>query len=179
VTALSRQPANPNSLNNHAGRFVLKRAPNLNFFCQEILIPEIQVGTAEQQTELDVVPRIGDSLNRGQLSCVFKIDEDLKNYAEIWNWMVRATYPDSHEQYADLVGAGVTSGEGPYSDITVIVGNSAFKPKFEFRFQSAFPESLSGLRFQTTNDGVRYHDATVAFTFRHFTVHSAVDGEPV
>lgn len=176
---IQSQPTNKNTLTRHAARLVLKRAPALNFFSQEVTLPAMQGGVATFQTRLDRVPWPGESLDREDLQITFKVDEDVKNYMEIWNWMIGIYYPDSHDQYAALSNKSRSermSGEGVFSDLTVIVYSSASQPNIEFRFQDAFPVALSSLRFTTTDDTVVPMDASVAFRYRHFTVHSARDG---
>lgn len=136
-------------------------------------------GVANFQTELDVVPWPGETFQREDFQISFKVDEDLKNYLEVHNWLLGIYYPDSHSQYAALSKISRSDkmlGTGVFSDMTAIIYDSARRPKFEVRFQDAFPRAMSGLRFTTRNDTVEPLDVTVAFRYRHFTIHSTADG---
>jgi len=174
MAILQRQPDNINMLNQHVGRLVLKRAPTTNFFIQDVSIPPMQLGVANFHTQLDLIPWPGDSLARGTLDVMFKVDEDLTNYMEIWNWMVKLASPDNYSQYASLTPRTVKmAGEGVFSDVMVMLSNSAQRPNMEFRFQDAFPVAISGLRFTTRDGEATPLDVEVNFRFRHFTVHDA------
>lgn len=166
-----------NMLTQLGARMIIKRAPTTNFFIQDVTIPPMQLGVANYVTELDLVPWPGDTLTRGTLDVVFKVDEDVENYLEIWNWMVKLGYPDSHDQYAELTAASKMSGEGVFSDLTVIIANSAQRPNIEFRFQDAFPIAMSGLRFTSRDTDAVHMDVEVNFKFRHFTVHRSNEEE--
>lgn len=174
TTLLSRQPSNPNLLVQHSARMMLRRAPDVEFFVQDVVIPTLSIEAADFNTPNDRVPWPGDRLYRGDLEIAFKVDEDLKNYEEIRSWMVGLVAPDSDSEYAKLKGAA-TRGEGIFSDLTVFIYDSARRPKFEFTFVDAFPVSLSGLRFTTREDTVEPLDADVAFRYRHFYVKKSGD----
>ena len=116
---LSNQPTNKNPLVQHAARLVLKRAPGVNFFAQDIIIPGMSGGEATFQTRLDRVPWPGESLDRDPLEITFQVDENLQNYMEVWNWMAGIYYPDSHDQYKNLSSVSRSdkmNGVGVFSD---------------------------------------------------------------
>ena len=79
MSALSNQPSNPNALHQLGGRMILKRAPHLMFFLQEVNIPGMRLGTVAQPSPHDEMPWAGDRLYRESLSVTFKVDENLKN----------------------------------------------------------------------------------------------------
>jgi hypothetical protein len=121
------------------------------------------------------MPWPGDRLYREPLRFKFLVDENLENYLEIMEWMIKLAAPDSYSQYASLTlleRFQRLSGDGVFSDLTVTVSNSLYNPNMEFRFQDAFPVGLGGLRFASTDDSVRMLTAECEFRFRHFTIHS-------
>lgn len=169
---MSSTPVNVNALSALGGKFFLKRAPNLVYFVQGISLPSMRIGTVTQYSPLDSMPWPGDAIYREDLSIQFKVDEDLRNYTEIWDWMVNSIGPDSTSQYASLIGrARSQRASDLFSDVTVILNTSSHNPNVEFRFQDAFPVAISGLEFSTTTGNVVTINATVSFRFRHFTVH--------
>jgi len=175
MTALSSQPLNINGLPQNGARMVLRRAPTTVFLLQDIVIPSIRVGQANFQTELDNIPLPGESLTRGTLDVQFKVDEDLKNYMELYNWAVGLTYPNSYSQFAALRAQGIT-GSGVLSDISVIIEDSASNPNITFTFQDAWITSISDLTFTTRNSGIVPMDVSASFVFRHFTLVSTKGG---
>ncbi len=171
-------PTNPNLLNDKGARMVLKRAPNLVYFVQKVRIPSLRIGVATQWAPMDQMPWPGDTLYRDDFSVSFKINEDMTNYLEMWDWMVRSVAPDRPEQYRSLVGSAKTQRASDlFSDVTVMVPGSSYRPNIEFRLEDAFPMGLESLDFTTDGQEVGFLDSTVTFRYRHFTMHRMGPGE--
>lgn len=167
------QPANPNALHQLGGKLVLMRAPSVMFFCQDIVIPDVQLREATQYTPHDRIPHPGDMLYRGDLSVTFQIDEDMRNYSEIYDWKCGLGAPDGFDQYRALSGLPKLerlSGAGVFSDITVTIADSAFNSNVEFRFQDCWPSGLSGPRFSTRDNEPKMLVSEARFQFRHFVL---------
>lgn len=176
TSALSRQPTNINFAANHVGTLVLKRAPSLTYFSQNIVIPGLSIGTARIFSQLDSVPLPGDSFSRQDLQIQFKVDEDYKNYDEIYGWMVGLVAPDEYSQYAQLAKNdrdSKISSTGVMSDLAVVVNNSSQTPNRSYQFYDAWPSSLSSLEYSTVGNESVLQDATVTFTFRHMIASSS------
>jgi hypothetical protein len=155
----------------------LSRAPNLVYFVQGINTPGTRIGVVNQYTPQDTLPWPGDALYREDLVVRFKVDEDARNYMEIWDWMTGLAAPDSPAQYRALSQGKNQRASDVFSDVTVTVTNNVHRVNLELRFQDAFPVALSGMEYATTEDGATFMDVTVAFKFRHFTVHRGADVE--
>jgi hypothetical protein len=92
------QPENRNFLSPTGFKFSLKRTPKVAFFCNSANIPDITLGIAVQPTYLKDIELPGDKLIFGDLTLRFLVDEDLKNYLEIQNWMRGLGYPESLQE---------------------------------------------------------------------------------
>jgi hypothetical protein len=92
------QPENRNFLSPTGFKFSLKRTPKVAFFCNSANIPELTLGIAVQPTYLKDIELPGDKLIFGDLTLRFLVDEDLKNYLEIQNWMRGLGYPESLQE---------------------------------------------------------------------------------
>lgn len=171
---MSETPTNPNFHQTRGGRLVVKRLPSLKFFTQKIQIPGMSIRSADQATPHDRVPRPGDALYRSTLRVSFKVDEDMENYAGLASWFIGVSAPDSPSQY-EAIASKASIGEGVVSDLTVTVADSSWNHAIEYRFQDAFPVSITGPEYDTTEEAVRVASAEVNFQFRHFTVHRKVD----
>ena len=66
-----------------------KHYPNLEFFCQSISHPGMQMSSVETPFRKVAVPFPGDTLVFGDLSCQIILDEDMNSYTEMFNWMRR------------------------------------------------------------------------------------------
>lgn len=170
MTALSRQSSNPNFLSPLGFKVQIHKTPNLNFFAQSVSIPNVTLGEATVDTPFSKIPFPGTRLTFGNLSIKFKVDEDLANYREIFGWMRGLGFPDNFEQYSTLAAQPVYSGEGVFSDITVVVLSSAMNPNYQFDFFDCFPVDLSGIELDSTSADVEYLTATVTFANRRFDI---------
>jgi|TARA_R110002072_G_scaffold171398_1_gene325082 hypothetical protein len=180
--ALANQPDNINFLSPLGFNFFIKKLPNTNYFVQSVNIPSIQLGDASIQTPFSRIPLIGDHMEFGDVQLSFKVDEDLTNYVELFNWITQLGFPESFEQSkfiyeqgasAGTVGSGPNldfNGEGQYSDAVLTILNSAMKPNLEVQFEDAYPDSLSDVQFTTTAGSVDYLECTVTFKYRLFRI---------
>lgn len=165
-------PANPNLLNDKGAKMVLTRFPDLVFYVQRIRIPEVRVGATQQWAPMDQMPWPGDTLYRDDFAVQFKVNEDMTNYMQMYDWMVKSVAPNSPAQYRELIGSGKNQRvTNLFSDVTISVPNSSYTVNKEFRLEDAFPFSLTSLDFTTQGNDTQFIDCTVTFRFRHFTVH--------
>ena len=166
------QIENRNYLSPVGFRFNLKRSPGVAYMCNQANIPDLTLGVAEQPNYLRQIPTPGDMLDFGDLNLRFLVDEDLKNYMEIQNWMRGLGYPESVQEFRDLEGSGFTprrdyvqSGHDIYSDGTLQILSSNYISKFNVNFKDLFPYSLTTLAFDATDTDIEYFTADVAFKY--------------
>lgn len=169
MTAISNTPENLNFLSPINFKFVLKRAPHINFFIQKINIPGISLPSIEVNNPLIRVPYSGDHLIYEELTITFKVDEEFKNYMEISNWLTSAGKRD-YDRYGDIAQKSVISGEGIYSDISVSILNSHRMPNYEIVYRDAIPISISSIDFDVTADDVDYVAASASFRYISFDI---------
>lgn len=133
--------------------FSISRLPNVEYSIQSISIPGIQLNTT--QTPTPFVPITSPTtISFGELSIVFKISEDLSNWLEIFNWMVKLGHPNNLEQYEDTT-----------TDCKVLILNSSKKPILSVDFYDVIPTSLSPLDFDSTIQDVQYLTGSASFNF--------------
>ena len=170
MTAISTQPSNPSFLSPLGFKLQIKKLPTVNYFIQSVNIPSVSLGTADAETPFVKIPFPGTKLTFGNLQVTFKVDEDMKNYMEIYDWLKGVGFPDNFAQYTNVAGAALASGDGVYSDISLIVMTSAMNPNMEVTFFDCFPVDLSELNFDSTSADVEYITATVSFANRRFDI---------
>jgi hypothetical protein len=109
------------------------------------------------------------------LEVTFRVDEDMENYLEIYNWMVATGFPENFDQYK---GPDPSNRQSNFtqkelvSDATLVIHDSKMNPKTEIIFKDIFPIQLSELKFDTRSTDVIYIDATVTFTHSRFNMKS-------
>ena len=169
------QLENRNFLSPVGFRFNLKRSPGVAFFCNQANIPDLNLGVAEQPNYLRPIPTPGDMLDFGDLNLRFLVDEDLKNFMEIQNWIRGLGFPESAQEFRDLEKKGtlprrdyVQSGDDIYSDGTLQILSSNYVSKFNVKFTDLWPYSLTTLSFDATDTDIEYFTADVAFKYTSY-----------
>ena len=168
---------NRNFLSPVGFKFALKRSPAVAFFCNEANIPSLDLGVAEQPTYLKNIPVPGDKIQFGDLSLRFLVDEDLKNFMEIQNWIRGLGFPESLSQFDELEkeatmpsNFGNNTGDDIYSDGTLQILSSNLIPKFQVMFSDLFPYSLSTITFDATDTDIEYFTAEVSFKYTIYRI---------
>jgi len=171
--ALNDQPDNPNFLSPLGFNFGIKKLPNTNYFVQSVNVPSVQMGDAIMPTPFVNIPTIGDRITYAEFQVSFKVDEDLRNYIELYDWMVQLGFPESFDQAKNIYGSGTSVDfriDGPYSDATITILNSAMRPNLEVLFEDAYPISLSDLQFSATGPSVDYIECQATFRYKLFRI---------
>ena len=170
VGAIDNTPVNKNFLSPLGFKFLIKKAPYVNFFAQKVNIPAIALKSPITGNPFVNVPYPGEHLSFGKLQLTFKVDEDLQNYLEIHNWIKALGKPENFEQYKTVQDQKSWTGEGIYSDISVMILSSTKMSNFEITFVDGYPTSLSDLVFNTIDENVNYIAATVEFDYSYYTI---------
>jgi hypothetical protein len=168
MSALDQTPLNTNYLNPLNFQFSIKRAPHVNFFIQRVNIPSLTLPFIMTPTIFQPIPHSGARIEYGDFKVSFKVDEDLLNYMEIFNWIEKLGYPENFQQYQSIANNSLESGNGITSDITLLILNGINRPNFEITMRDAFPISLTTDEFTTTDDSVNYVTATASFKYLQF-----------
>lgn len=171
------QLENRNYLSSTGFKFTLNRAPKTSFLSNRANIPGITLGVAQQSQYLtNPIPVPGDNMVFDDFELDFIVDEDLKNYMEIQNWMRGLGFPESLAQIYDyqtdknnyVVDRG---GEmNLYSDGTLFILNSNLNLNYQIIFRQMFPYRLSELSFDATNNDEEYFTSTVSFKYMMYNI---------
>ena len=171
---------NRNFLSPVGFKFSLKRAPGVAFFCNQANIPSMDLGIAEQPTNLRNIPTPGDKIQFGDLTLRFLVDEDLVNYMELQRWIRGLGYPENMDEFRKLEGEAVLpgnfgqAGDNIYSDGTLQILSSNLVPSFQVVFTDMFPYTLSTVTFDATDTDIDYFTADVSFKY---TIYNLTDME--
>jgi hypothetical protein len=174
MSALSENPTTVNFLSPLNFAFRIKRAPNINFFTQEITLPGILLPGTNYPNPFTNIPEPGDHLEYSDLSMSFKVNEDLSNYMEIHNWMRALGFPKEWAEYEAIQRKTKYSGEGIRSDISVMVLGSKVNPVCEFVFQDAFPVFLGGFVLSSAAGGIEYVTSSATFKYVKYEINFIV-----
>ena len=167
---LDQTPSNRNFLSPLNFKFQIKKAPHVNFFIQKVNVPAINLNPAIFPTPFSNVPLPGEHIAYGQLDISFKVDEDLQNYLEIHNWLKALGKPETFDQYRQISEKKSWTGDGIYSDISVMILSSTHAANYEVVYIDAHPILLSGLEFNTTDPDVKYIEASASFKYNYYDI---------
>lgn len=143
----------------------IKRLPNIEFTVQKANVPSISVTLPEQGTPFNKIYFVPDKLTYSNLDLTFLVDEDMKNYREIFDWMHGISAPQSGAQYANIN----KSRDGVESDVELLILNSKKNAKIAVQFINCMPINLSDLNFDVTQTDIQYLEATVSFQVQSFS----------
>ena len=171
-----KQIKNRNFLSPTGFKFIMDKAPKVSFFGNQVNIPQMTLGVAEQPTYLRDIPLPGDKIQFEDFTLRFLVDEDLENYMEIFSWIRALGFPESLEEiYAwqkkDFdIAQPDKSTESFYSDATLEILTSSQNPNFKIKFQDCWPTTLSTLEFDATDEDINYFTADVTFKYTIFNI---------
>ena len=162
----SKQPKNLNYFIPTGFKFMIQKIPNVNFFCQSCNLPGLSAGQWLQVTPLRDIPIAGDKVQYNELRVRFIIDEELKNWLEIYDWIKGLTFPEDQEQYRKLAEADVPNPKGElYSDGTLSILTSNKNVQYVAKFTELFPVDLTDIEMSSdvADSEVVAADATFAY----------------
>jgi hypothetical protein len=165
-------PENTNFLSPNGFKLSIEKLPELTFFAQEVNLPGLTLGEPEFGTPFSRVPVPGETLTYDTFEIRFMVDEQMKNYKAIYNWMVALGFPESYTQYVNLVNSAEINAINElatnYSDATLQILTNVNTNNQTVVFHDCFPISISSLMFQTQNQDVQYLGATATFKFSYY-----------
>ena len=180
VSPFDKQIANRNYMSPLGFKLILTKTPKVDFLCQSANIPQISMGTAVQPTYLKDIPVPGDKVLYDDLSIRFLVDERMENYLAIYKWITGLGYPESLGQYDQLrkddirtdriVGDDGDPRYFEFSDATLQVLGSNYKPTIHVNFKDAFPIALSTLDFDVSQRDYSFFTASVTFKYTIFDI---------
>ena len=180
VSPFDKQIANRNYMSPLGFKLILTKTPKVDFLCQSANIPQISMGTAVQPTYLKDIPVPGDKVLYDDLTVRFLVDEKMENYLAIYKWITGLGYPESLGQYEQLKKDDnrtnrMISDQGDplyfqYSDATLQVLSSNYRPSVLINFKDAFPISLSTLEFDVSQRDYNFFTASVTFKYTIFNI---------
>jgi len=180
MAVTNNTPNNINFMSPLKFGFQVKKLPNVNFFCQAVVLPSLTVSARYEPTPFVKLNIPGDHIEFTELMITFRVDEDMKNYLEIFNWLTALGFPKDFSQYRTLADKDkrlnpLASGDdGIMSDANLIIQNSAAVGNLRVDFVNLFPTSLSELQFDTRQTDVEYIECNATFSFERFDVTTSL-----
>lgn len=165
--------SNPNCPTNFLSgigfQFQLNKFPEVAFYCQSANVPGLNLSVATQATRFNAIPQPGDEISYDDLNIKFLVDEKLKNYKSIHNWIRALGHPYNGTEFNSLLD-GEDYDEKTYSDGTLFILDSNFNKKLKIVYKDLFPTSLSGLNFDSTYTDTEYFAVDASFKYTIYDI---------
>lgn len=182
IASISSTPAVYNYLRPNGFRFTIKDLPNVAYTCQSANLPAMQLGFAVQPTPFLDIPKIGDKIDFGDFTIRFLISEDMRNYIELYEWLIALGFPFDYNQYGTFVGERlsrfpfVKTASGTealaYSDGTLTILDSNNVAKTNIIMKDLFPVSVEALDFDVTSSAVEFFVGIASFKYKTFEIET-------
>ena len=168
------QLTNRNFLSPIGFLFILDKARKVSFLCQKAEIPTVELGQVEIPTRGLVPIPVEGNMRYSEFSMEFIVDEDLRNYMQIHNWMRALGTPQEFKERRVWLNKHADSpSEDPrFSDATLQVLNNNNIANFDVVFKDMFPVSLSSLPFDVTGGDNDYFTATTTFRYTLYEIRN-------
>ena len=173
MSALNRNPANTNYL--QASKFLITfdRIPNIQYFCQQVNLPGLNIPIAIINTPMLDFQSPGTKIKYNPFIMTFNVNEDISNWKEMYDWFLAIAAPSGFEERNYLREKNSKRGTDKlYSDITLTVLSSLNNPIVRIKFVDTFPLSLTDIQFDTTSSAENIITATCTFNFDYFFFES-------
>ena len=174
MTALTRNPTNFDLLQSTKFRVTFERLPGLTYFCQSANFPGVSLTEVPFPTPFVDLYVPGEKLVYDTFNLTFLVDEDLRSWTEIHDWIRGLTFPKDFKEYIDLgkqsPGANLRrsiNAKPQYSDATLTLYTNKNNSNFRIKLFEVFPTSLSTIIFSTgdTAENIVTADATFRFSY--------------
>jgi len=170
MSILDKIPTNPNFLQPNKYQLSFSRSPSLQYFCQALSVPGIALNEIPRQTPFVDLYHPGEKAIYDVLNVTFIVDEEMKSWLEIHDWVRALTFPKEFQEYQDLARLSKYTGNvdrPQYSDATLTFLSSANTPVVRFKFYDCFPLSVSAfvMSSQESPDNIVTADATFRYAY--------------
>ena len=174
MAALRDQPTNISFLSPIGFKFQLNNFPEVNYFVQSANLPGISISAIDVPTALKTIAIAGDEVNFEELSIKFIVDENMKNWLSIYDWIIGLGFPtqEGQEQYKKLSENSELTTD---ATLTVLTGN--MNPQINFIFQECFPLNLSSIAFDSGGTDIDYVTADVSFRYDFYRIENLLNND--
>jgi len=152
-----------NTLKSNAFTFMLQRIPETAFRVTACNLPTINVPQPDENIPGATQFWAGTYTEFDEITLRFIVDENLKNYRELYNWITRQRYASSTIEVPNN-----QLEEDFYSDGALITLTNAANPNIIIRFIKMFPVSLGEVSFDVSTTPPTPVSTTVTFRYSYF-----------
>ena len=188
ISATHRQPTVFDYSQSNQFKVFFPIFPTTEWFVVRANIPSVVLGVADQYTPFVQVAMVGDHITYGDFNVTFIVDENLKNYMEMYNWVKNIGFPFSGAQfnkldrpdYVDRSGGTNYNSETDtyskandrdlYTDIILQIMTAKNNLIATCEIYEAFPTTLGAIEYSQQETDMNYATCEVGFAYSWFDV---------
>lgn len=177
MTALTRNPINTSLLQSTKFRLVFDRLPAFTYFCQTTNLPGVSVTEIPRYTPFVELYHPGEKLMYDTFNVTFLVDEDLRSWREIHDWMRGMTFPTNFDEYKNLArrfpGTNLptfSKNIPAYSDAILTIYSNQNNPQFRVKLADMFPVNLGSLLFNVSDSAENTITCDATFRFSYYDI---------
>lgn len=177
MSALTRNPTNLDLLQSTKFQVIFDRLPGVNYFCQTANLPGISLTEFPVSTPFVDLYLPGEKAIYDTFNITFLVDEDLRAWTELHDWIRGITFPKDFKEYVDLaklspqsnIRAAMNGGRpAPYSTAIMTVYTNKNNPNFRIKLIDCFPTSVGSLIFNSSDTAENIITADATFRFSYY-----------
>jgi hypothetical protein len=168
MTTLQTDPVNKSFLSNNKFEFSLDRIPNLTFLVQSVNLPSIALQSTQVNSPFTALKVPGNIITFSSMNITFILDEDLRSWYELYDWITQLGNPKGFDKRGTLRGEP-GANDHIYSDATLLIKTNSNNPNWKITFTDMFPIDIGEIQFSTTeNQEFLTSSATFEYTYYEF-----------
>lgn len=134
--------------------------------CTTVSLPDISIGEVNLPTPFSKLSLPGEKIDFGKLGITFLVDEYYQNYREIFSWMMKIGFPESHNQFPQ----NDEERKNLLTDASLTLVNSDGKSPINFQFEDLWPSNLGSLEYTSQENTPNVLVCSVTFSHRMFKI---------
>ena len=180
MTAINRNPPNRDILQSTKFKLNLMRLPGVTYFCQTANLPGVSLTEILRPTPFIDLFVPGEKMVHDTFNVTFLVDEDLRNWEQIFEWIRGMTFPKEFKEYVDLAKQTQGSTAQPlrfgnkpppqYTDGSLTVYSNKNNANLRIQFKDLFPTSLGSIQFSSLDSAENIITCDTTFRFSYYTL---------
>lgn len=173
MAQLLAPPQNTNFLQTTKFILTFPRINNTQYFCQQVNMPGVSLTELPQNNPFIDLYKPGNKMAYENFNITFIVDEELRSWMELHDWIKGITFPNEFDQYQGLKNLHPVAKDSPapqYADGQLTILSSLNNPRIRLDFIDMFPTTLSSIIFSSTDDKTTTITADCSFRFSYFNV---------
>jgi hypothetical protein len=174
MTTLACPSTNLDFLNPTRFSLSILRLPKVSFFIQTTELPGLAINPLESPNPLTNIMIPDDKMSFETLNCTFKVDVNMDNWFEVYQWMQGLGFPEQYEQYRrennKYAYTNMSDLAKNYSEAKLFVHGPGGNVVRTFNFADCLPIQLGGISFDATATDVDFATASLTLSYTYYSV---------